>query len=69
MHTTIQSSIRSSVADYVFYSVRGWTHGDETPSEIRRGAFRLIRRQLERGEPIQRVISHIDRLAFSASLA
>jgi hypothetical protein len=62
-------TLRHAVGDYVYYSVRGWTCGDDTPAEIRAGAFRIVRNWLSRGASLHDAICHVERLAFSASLA
>lgn len=61
--------IRFAVGQYVYYSMRGWTCGDDTQSEIRRGAFRIIRNWLNRGKSLDDALRHIDDLALSASFA
>lgn len=63
------SETRRTVGDYVYYSVRGWTCGDDTPAQIRKGAFRIIRNWLARGHSLNDALNNIDRAAFSASLA
>ena len=61
--------VRFAVGEYVYYSMRGWTCGDDTPAEIRRGAFRIIRNWINRGKSLDDALHHIDGLAMSARLA
>lgn len=60
---------RFAIGQYVYYSMRGWTCGDDTAAEIRRSAFRIIRNWINRGKSLDDALRHIDGLAMSARLA
>lgn len=63
------NNIRFTVGEYVYYSMRGWTCGDDSAADIRRSAFQIIRSWIKRGKSLDEALCHILGLAVSASLA
>lgn len=61
--------LRNTVELYIYYSLRGATCGDDTPRDILRNAFRIIRNWISRGESLEKAVSHVESLGYSASLA